>query len=297
MRPQNTEAKKVVGNRAKWDQSDELDLEFVVTRKQVDNEPMIVEVHYKHLTSSELIGTGSIYILGLMTNMGTVMTSPKVEIVGKEGQVIGHVLFDAKIVHKPKELDILGKDINYLSYVNLEHGGLIIVRHVRCKELKNVENVISSALGSKNDPFVRFSIGKSSFPQRTSVRENVGRQATWDISKDDFDIELDVSKEDLIESPLLIEVMDHNLTHTKLIGRVEVPVHNLLKYVDKHIELPTLEIFDSSGCSSGTVKIQLTLVDKPPTHSLEENEITKKVISNVELLTGGLITVLAALYY
>ena len=116
-------------------------MEFDVKKNQVDYEYCTIEAYnYSTLGKDELIGKVEVSLVGLMLNMGSIFESPVLQLRDSYGDPTGHsVKFEAKLISKPKQLDVENRDENALSYIDMPEGGLLFVRRVYVKELRNVE--------------------------------------------------------------------------------------------------------------------------------------------------------------
>ena len=116
-------------------------MEFELTKDQIDTEFCTVEAYnYSATGKPEWLGQAEVPMVGLMLAMGAIFESPKIQLRDKYGELTGHdVKFEAKLISKPEELDITTRDENVLSYIDLPDGGLLFIRRVYIKELRNVE--------------------------------------------------------------------------------------------------------------------------------------------------------------
>ena len=116
--------------------------------------------------------------------------------------------------------------------------------------------------------------------------QDAGRQALWELS-DGLDVEMIVTKDDLINNRLKMQVFDYNqTTSNKLIGSCEVSIHNLLFRVDVDEMLPMLELLDSKGKRAGVIIVDLTLLHRPPEHSLHVDNIKQNMIKDKRIPSG-----------
>ena len=132
-----------VGHRTRltWDDRDYTDMEFDVKKDQIDYEFCTIEAYtHSAIGKAEWLGKAEVSMIGLMLNMGIIFESPCIQLRDKDGNPTGHdVKFEAKLINKPEQLDIVTRDENALSYVDMPDGGLLFVRRVYVKELRNVE--------------------------------------------------------------------------------------------------------------------------------------------------------------
>ena len=127
--------------RLTWDDRDRTDMEFEVKKDLIDYEYCTIQAYnHSSIGKDEWLGQAEVSLVGLMLQMGEVHESPLIQLKDKYGEATGHDLkFEAKLMSKPKELDVKTRDDNALSYVDMTDGGLLFVRNVYVKELRNVE--------------------------------------------------------------------------------------------------------------------------------------------------------------
>ena len=92
---------------------------------------------------------------------------------------------------------------------------------------------------------------------------DAGEIAIWDEEEQRLDVDFEVTKLQLMDEPLHIEVYDYNTTGDTLIGTGEIhDCKNLLAFVGEMKEMDLCTLMDISGNVQGHVKVFMSLHDR-----------------------------------
>ena len=92
---------------------------------------------------------------------------------------------------------------------------------------------------------------------------DAGEIAIWDEEEQRLDVDFEVTKLQLMDEPLHIEVYDYNTTGDTLIGTGEIhDCKNLLAFVGEMKEMDLCTLMDKSGNVQGHAKVFMSLHDR-----------------------------------
>ena len=138
-----------------------------------------------------------------------------------------------------------------------ELGGLLAVERIIATELTSAD------LLGKNDPIIYFRFGDQKDVQRTKPIMDAGEIAIWNEEDDRIDVDFEVSKSQLMDQSLFIEVYDYNATGDTLIGSGSInSCKNLLASMGETKEMDLCTLMDESGKVHGHVKLFMSLHDR-----------------------------------
>ena len=131
-----------------------------------------------------------------------------------------------------------------------------------------MEKIIATELSNadllgKNDPIIYFRYGDQKDTQKTKPIMDAGEIAIWDEEAERIDVDFEVSKTQLMEEPLHIEVYDYNVTGDTLIGTGSInSCKNLLASMGETKEMDLCTLMDTKDRVQGHVKLFMSLHDR-----------------------------------
>lgn len=154
----------------------------------------------------------------------------------------------------------------------------VFIRKIECSALRNVE-----ILGHKNDPYVLLEfVGEK---RCTNAIDSAGQAAVFDS----LDIEFNVSRKELLEMKMTVQVIDQNVIRSDvLIGEAEVSLCDLVAgsterpstVVDREFSVTVHEKMGSSALA-GLVVLHVRMTDSTSGYGMRRNLSTSDV-SNME---------------
>ena len=136
-------------------------------------------------------------------------------------------------------------------------GGLLAVERIIATELTSAD------LLGKNDPIVYFRFGDRKDIQKTKAIMDAGEIALWDEEQERIDVDFEVSKSQLMDQCLYIEVYDYNATGDTLIGSGYIDeCKNLLASMGETKEMDMCTLVDKDNKVHGHVKLFMSLHDR-----------------------------------